>query len=66
MKVTLKDEEQNLLTITDDLLDIPGWIRLRIERRGELEEIDIHIKELYPAVVAFLEKYHLNKEDKLR
>lgn len=65
MKITLKDEEQEIV-LTDEQNNIPGWVTFVIEDEGKYKDIDIHIEELYPAIVAFLEKYNLNKEDRLR
>ena len=62
MKIIIKDGDLTRLILTDDEFDFNGWVNLRIEDK----EMDIHIEELYPAVVAFLEKYNLNKEDRLR
>lgn len=50
-QIVIKDKDQKI----DDDFDVNGWISLRVEEK----EIDIHISDLYPAVVAFMEKYKL-------
>jgi hypothetical protein len=56
MKISIKDQEQKLI-LTDDEFDVYGWVHLVVEDK----EIDIHINDLYPAVLAFMEKYKLIK-----
>lgn len=59
MKITLKDVD-NTLELSDDQFDVPGWISFHIQ---EGQEIELHIKDILPALIAFDVKYSSKEKE---
>ena len=58
MKIELKDDDSTLI-LDDSEFDVPGWIMLTIknEDTGIDGMVELHIKDLMPAMIAFHAKY---------
>jgi hypothetical protein len=64
MKILLEVDNdtpnKELLILTNDNFDIPGWLTLHVGN----SEVEIHINDLWPAIHAFKTEYndHLKRE----
>lgn len=60
MTTILKEdtESKRTLRISDDGFDVLGWVELAIVDNGEVTAtIDLHLNELFPALIGFHAKY---------
>lgn len=53
------DDGKKQVLLTDEPFDVPGWIRIELDG----EEVDVHIDQLMPAIIAFDAKISRGKED---
>lgn len=60
MKITLKADEQREIVISDESFDVPGFVNISF--RNE-DSIDISLRELMPALIAFDAKNSREKEE---
>lgn len=57
MKIVIStaNEVSQEISLDDEPFDIAGWIGIY---EGEIEIGEVHLNELYPAVLAFMERYN--------